>query len=63
MAGLKPATLGLIATAMLTLATPENFIDWKSFVICIAAFLALYFKKAGVFTIIGLGALVGLLVY
>ncbi|MBR4844004.1 MAG: chromate transporter [Alistipes sp.] len=63
MAGLKPATLGLIGTAMLTLATPENFIDWKSFVICIAAFLALYFKKAGVFTIIGLGALVGLLVY
>lgn len=63
MAGLKPATLGLIGTAVLTLATPENFIDWKSFVICIVAFLALYFKKAGVFTIIGLGALVGLLVY
>ena len=63
MAGLKPATLGLIGTAMLTLTTPENFIDWKSFVICIVAFLLLYFKKAGVFTIIGLGALVGLLVY
>lgn len=63
MAGLKPATLGLIGTAVLTLTTPENFIDWKSFVICIVAFLLLYFKKAGVFTIIGLGALVGLLVY
>ncbi|MBO5419182.1 MAG: chromate transporter [Bacteroidales bacterium] len=63
MAGLKPATLGLIGTAALSLATPENFIDWKSFVICIVAFLALYFKKAGPFGIIGLGALVGLLIY
>lgn len=61
--GLKPATLGLIGTAALSLATPENFIDWKSFVICILAFIALYFKKVGPFGIIGLGALVGLLVY
>lgn len=63
MAGLKPATLGLIGTAALSLATPENFIDWKSFVICIAGFLALYFKKVGPIGIIGLGAVVGLLVY
>lgn len=63
MSGLKPATLGLIGTAALGLATPENFIDWKSFVICIAAFVALYFKKIGPFGIIGLGALVGLIIY
>ena len=63
MSGLKPATLGLIGTAALGLATPENFIDWKSFVICIVAFLALYFKKVDPFSIIGIGALVGLLVY
>ena len=63
MAGLKPATLGLIGTAALSLATPENFIDWKSFVICLVAFVALYLKIVGPFTIIGLGALVGLLVY
>lgn len=63
MAGLKPATLGLIGTAALGLATPENFIDWKSFVICIAAFAALFFKKLGPFSIIGLGALAGLLLY
>ena len=61
--GLRPAVLGLIGTAALGLATPENFIDWKSFVICIAAFAALYFKKLGPFSIIGLGALVGLVVY
>ena len=63
MAGLRPAVLGLIGTAALGLATPENFIDWKSFVICIAAFIALYLKKLGPFSIIGIGALVGLLVY
>lgn len=63
MAGLKPATLGLIGTAALGLATPENFIDWKSFVICFTAFAALYFKKIGPFAIIGLGAVVGLLAY
>ena len=61
--GLKPATLGLIGTAALGLATPENFIDWKSFVICILAFIALYFKKVGPFAIIGIGALAGLLIY
>ena len=61
MSGLKPAVLGLIGTAALGLATPENFIDWKSFVICLTAFAALYFKNAGPFTIIGLGAIIGLI--
>ena len=61
--GLRPAVLGLIGTAALGLATPDNFIDWKSFVICITAFVALYFKKLGPFSVLGIGALVGLLVY
>ena len=63
MSGLRPAVLGLIGTAALGLATPENFIDWKSFVICIAAFIALYLKKLGPFSVLGIGALVGLLIY
>ena len=63
MTGLRPATLGLIGTAALSLATPENFIDWKSFVICIAAFAALFLKKIGPFAAIGLGALAGLILY
>ena len=63
MSGLRPAVIGLIGTAAITLATPENFIDWKSFVICAVAFIALYFKKIGPFAIIGIGAIVGLLVY
>ena len=63
MSGLKPAVLGLIGTAALSLATPENFIDWKSFLLCFLAFIALYFKKIGPFSAIGLGALAGLLLY
>lgn len=63
MMGLRPAVLGLIGTAALNLATPDNFIDWKSFVICIAAFAALYFKKLGPFAVLGIGALVGLIFY
>ena len=63
LSGLKPATLGLIGTAAIGLATPENFIDWKSYVICILAFIALYFKKLGPFSVIGIGALAGLIIY
>ena len=63
MMGLRPAVLGLIGTAALSFATPDNFIDWKSFVICIAAFAALYFKKLGPFSVLGIGAVVGLLFY
>lgn len=63
MTGLKPAVLGLIGTAALGLATPDNFIDWKSFMLCIAAFIAIFLKKIGPFTALGLGALAGLLLY
>ena len=63
MTGLKPAVLGLIGTAALGLATPENFIDWKSFAICIVAAIALFTRKIGPFAIIGLGAIAGLLIY
>ena len=63
LSGLKPAVIGLIGTAVLSVATPENFINWKSYALCVLAFLALYFKKAGPFTIIGLGAVAGLILY
>ena len=63
MSGLKPAVLGLVGTAALGLATPENFIDWKSYMICIVTFIGLFLKKIGPFTALGLGALAGLLLY
>lgn len=63
MTGLKPAVLGLIGTAALGLATPDNFIDWKSYILCLLTFIGLYFKKTGPFSAIGLGALAGLILY
>ncbi len=63
MTGLKPAVIGLVGTAALGLATPENFIDWKSFALCIMAFTGLFFKKIGPFSALGLGALAGLILY
>ena len=63
MSGLRPAVLGLIGTAALGLATPENFIDWKSYVICFVAFAGLFFKKIGPFSALGLGAIAGILLY
>ena len=63
MTGLKPAVLGLIGTAALGLATPENFIDWKSYMLCILAFTGIFFKKIGPFSALGLGALAGILLY
>ena len=63
MTGLKPAVLGLIGTAALGLATPENFIDWKSYMLCILAFAGIFFKKLGPFTALGLGAVAGILLY
>lgn len=63
MTGLRPAVLGLIGTAALGLATPENFIDWKSYMICLVAFIALFTKKTGPFAALGLGAIAGLLLY
>lgn len=63
MTGLKPAVIGLVGTAALGLATPENFIDWKSFVLCLMAFTGLFFKKIGPLSALGLGALAGLILY
>ena len=63
MTGLRPVVLGLVGTAALGLATPENFIDWKSYLICLLAFAGLFFKKIGPFSAIGLGALAGLILY
>ena len=63
MTGLKPVVLGLIGTAALGLATPENFIDWKSYILCLMAFAALLTKKVGPFGALGLGAIAGLILY
>ncbi len=63
MSGLKPATLGLIGTAALSLATPENFIDWKSFVLFIGAFIATFWGRVNPIKTIIAGGLIGLIIY
>lgn len=63
MAGLKPATLGLIGTAALSLANGENFIDWKSFVLFLGAFIATFRYRINPITTIIAGGLIGLIIY
>lgn len=60
---IRPAVVGLIASAVLLLATPENFVDYKSFILFGAAFVAAYFYKVHPLVLIMVGGLFGLLVY
>ena len=62
MEGMKPMMIGMIMAAALLLLTPETFIDWKSWAILAAAFLA-SFKKVNPILIIVLSAVAGLLLY
>ena len=63
MAWLKPTVAGLIGSAALILITPENFIDWKSWCIFAAAFVATFFAKAHPILIIVAAAVLGLFIY
>lgn len=58
MEGMKPMMIGMIMAAALLLLTPETFIDWKSWAILAAAFLA-SFKKVNPILIIVLSAVQG----
>ncbi len=42
---LRPAVIGLIATAGISLMNKSNFINYWSVVICIGAFISVYFLK------------------
>lgn len=61
--GLRPATIGLIAAAALLLMNPENFIDYKSIFIFIAAFILTMFYKVHPILMIILAGISGLLLY
>ncbi|MDR2652280.1 MAG: chromate transporter [Prevotellaceae bacterium] len=50
--GMMPAAVGLIAAAALMLMNNHNFVDYKSIIICIAAFVFAYFFKVGIIKII-----------
>ena len=61
--GLRPATVGLIAAAALLLMNRENFIDYKSIVIFVIAFVATMFLKLHPILMIVLAAIAGLIIY
>ena len=59
---LKPAVIGLIASAALLLIDGHNFIDYKSWIIFGAVFLASV-KKVDPILLIVLSGIVGLILY
>ncbi len=63
MSGLKPAVVGLIGAAALSLMTPETFPDWKSWVLFAAAFIASFLGKLNPILVIIAGGVAGLLIY
>lgn len=60
---LRLAVIGLIAAAALTLCNAENFVDYKSVLLCVAAFIAVWKLKRGPISVLLLSALAGLLLY
>jgi len=63
MESLRPAVTGLIGAAAIILITPENFIDWKSWVLfAAAAAVSLIWNLNPIITIIA-GGVAGLLLY
>lgn len=63
MTGLKPTVVGLIGAAAVILITPENFPDWKSWVLCAAAFIISIRGKVNPIIMIIAGGIAGLLIY
>ena len=60
---LRPATVGLIAAAALLLMNSENFIDYKSIIIFVLAFVLTMFLKLHPILMILLAAGAGLIIY
>ncbi len=60
---LRLVVVGLIAAAALTLCNGENFVDYKSVLLCAGAFLAVWKLKRGPITVLFFSAVLGLLLY
>jgi chromate transporter len=61
--GLRPVTVGLIASAALLLMNKENFTDYKSILIFSIAFILTKYLKIHPILMIVLAGLSGLLLY
>ena len=62
-AGLRPVVIGLILSAALLLMNKENFIDYKSIVIFISAFVLTKYLKVHPILMITLAGISGLFLY
>ncbi len=62
MAGMQPMMIGLILSSALMLFGPETFIDWKSWLIFAACFVA-SIKKVNPILLIVLSAVAGIMFY
>ena len=63
MDGLKPAVVGLIGASALLLVTPENFPDWKSWVLFALAFAVSWIWKVNPILTIIAGGILGFVLY
>ncbi len=63
MSGLRPAVVGLIGAAAVILITPQNFPDWKSWVLFAAAFAVSITGRLNPILTILAGGLAGVLMY
>ncbi|MCK9305811.1 MAG: chromate transporter [Bacteroidales bacterium] len=61
--GIRPVVLGLIASAAILLVTRENFRDWTSWAIFIAAFIATQWGKLNPIIVIIVAGVAGYLIY
>jgi len=60
---LRPSVAGLIGAASVMMLTPENFIDWKSWVILAVTFIVTMFTKFSPILTLLLAAAAGLILY
>ncbi|MDR2064509.1 MAG: chromate transporter [Prevotellaceae bacterium] len=63
LAGMMPAATGLVAAAALMLMNSHNFVDYKSIIICAAAFVLSYFFKTGIIKIIIFSGILGYVLF
>lgn len=60
---LRPAVVGLIASAALLLMNNANFTDWKSILFCVGSFILVYWIKLHPIWVICIAGIMGYFVY
>lgn len=61
--GIRPAAVGMIASAAIMLMNGTNFIDWISVAICVLSFVAMYFMRLHPIWIIVISGAAGYFIY